>query len=508
MNDCLFATDATGASLAALGTTASSIRRLGWSPGRWLLHGADENPSWLLRRGVPLGDDPQAEWVVFVPAGDRVTREALRAIGEVAPEIELIYGDTRHDIERTDRMPTYQRRPGPSPERLRSHDYVGGFVIARRRVVEAAGGIDFLVAADSHDRNLRLFECAEHVRRVPEILNITPDTNLLPQANVEAVTGHLQRRGIDATAQFDPETPRVRVRRRLPRRPLVSVVIPTRGASAEIRGESVPLVVQAVRSLLERSTYQELEFVVVADSPTPTSVRQQLSDLGGDRLLIVDYDRAFNFALKNNIGVAHSNGESILLLNDDTEIITPDGLETMQAILEDPGVGVVGPMLHFEDRSIQSAGHVFTPDPTDMYRLQPDDVRGAHNYVRVQREASSVIAACLLTRRRVYDEVGGLSTHFPGNWNDIDFALKVQQAGYRIVFTPYASFFHFESKTRVALRIEAEVAKLGERWGHILDDDPYFNPRLQRFTNVWRSDFHTDRSYEDALGPTAPIASK
>lgn len=508
MNDCLFVTNAANASLSALGATASSIRRLGLSRRRWLLHGAQAAPGWLRRRGITVGDDPGAEWVVFLPAGDRVTREAVRAMREVPADVDVIYGDTLHDIERADRMPTYQRRPGRSPERLRSHDYIGGFVIARRRLVDALGGVDRLAAADSHDRNLRLFDATERVCRVPEILNVTPDTNLLPQANATAVSDHLLRRGIDATVQFDPDTPRVRVCRRLTRRPLVSVVIPTRGASAEVRGESVPLVVHAVRSLLERSTYRELEFVVVADSPTPPSVRRQLSDLAGDRLLIVDYDKAFNFALKNNIGVAHSTGECILLLNDDTEIITPDAIETMLAILEDPRVGIVGPMLHFEDRSIQSAGHVFTPDPTDMYRLQPADVRGAHNYVRVQREVSSVIAACLLTRRSVYEEVGGLSTQFPGNWNDIDFALKVQQAGYQVIFTPYASFYHFESKTRVALRIEAEVATLGERWGDILDDDPYFNPRLQRFTNVWRSDFHTDRSYEDALGPTAPIASK
>ena len=224
--------------------------------------------------------------------------------------------------------------------------------------------------------------------------------------------------------------------------------------------------------------------------------------------MIVDYDKAFNFAAKNNIGVAHSTGEFILLLNDDAEIISPDALATMLAIFEDDKVGIVGPMLYFEDGTIQSAGHVFTPDPTDMYRSQPADTRGAHNYVRVQREASSVIAACLLTSRAVFDAVGGLSTQFPGNWNDIDFALKVQQAGYAVIFTPHAKFFHFESKTRVALRIETEVAKLGGRWGDILDDDPFFNPHLQRFINVWRSDFHTDRSYEDALGPTAPISSK
>lgn len=508
MRDCLFVTDATGAVSSALRATAMSIRRLGLTRRRWLVIGGVPQHGPLGRWRFVVGDDPTAEWVAFVPAGDRVTREAMRALREVGDDVDLVYGDTRHDIKRPDRLPTYQRRPSCSPERLRSHNYVGRFVMARRRLVDAAGGVAALASTDSHDRNLRLFERAARVVRIPEVLNVTPDRNLLPDANPDAVAAHLERAGIDAVVEFDPATPRVRVRRSLARRPLVSVVIPTRGSSAEVRSVSTALVVNAVRSLLERSTYRELEFVVVADSPTPDSVRAELARLGGDRLLIVDYDQAFNFAVKNNIGVAHSNGEHVLLLNDDTEIITPDAIETMLAVLEDPTVGVVGPMLHFEDGSIQSAGHVFTPDPTDMYRLQPAGVRGAHNYVRVQREASSVIAACLLTRRKVYDEVGGLSTRFPGNWNDIDFALKVQQAGYRVVFTPYAGFFHFESKTRVALRIEAEVARLGERWGDILDDDPYFNPRLLRFSNLWRSDFHTDRSYEEALGPTAPIASK
>jgi GT2 family glycosyltransferase len=504
----LFVTSASGATGSALRATAKSIRKLGFSRQQWLVGGNVERLGRWSRRRIRLGDDASAEWLVFVPAGDRVTREAIRVLHEVPFDVDVIYGDTQHDIERADRSPTYQRRPSYSPERLRSHDYVGGFVIAKRRVVEAAGGIEALLVAGSHDRNLRLFEHAARVVRIPEIFNITPETNLLPVADPAAVSRHLTRCNIDATVEFDAETPRVRVRRRLKRRPLVSVIVPTRGSSAEIRGVSVPLVVHAVRSLLERSTYQELEFVVVADTPTPVAVRDELKRLCGNRLVIADYDQAFNFALKNNIGVAHSSGEYVLLLNDDTEIITPDALETMLAIMQDSGVGIVGPLLHFEDGSIQSAGHVFTPDPTDMYRLRPADVRGAHNYVRVQREVSSVIAACLLTSRKIYEEVGGLSTQFPGNWNDIDFALKVQQAGYKVVFTPYAGFFHFESKTRVALRIETEVGKLGERWGDILDDDPYFNPRLQRFINVWRSDFHTNRSYEEALGPTAPIASK
>ena len=515
MAQFLFATNATGASPEALAVTAGSLRRLGLGTKHWFVStpatqlattsatdSATAVSPALSRsyRRIALGDHTSAEWVVFVPAGDKVMPEALRAARQAADDVDVIYGDTRHEVKRADKLPTFQRRPSFSPERLRSHNYIGGFVMARRNVVNAAGGLEFLAATNSHDRNLRLCEQARSVSRVAEILNFTPSNNFLPEASPRAVQDHLARLGITADVDFDDTTPCVRVRRRLSRRPLVSVVIPTRGSSAELRGESVPLVVNTVRTMLERSTYQELEFVVVADTPTPPDVRLELTRLAGERLVIVDYDQAFNFAVKNNIGVAHSNGEFILLLNDDTEIITPDALETMLSFFEDPTVGIVGPILHFEDGAIQSAGHVFSPDPTDMYRLQPADTRGAHNYVRVQREASSVIAACLMTSRTVFEEVGGLSTQFPANWNDVDFALKVQQAGYRVIFTPYAKFFHFESKTRVALRIEAEVGKLGHRWGHVLDNDPYFNPRLQRYINLWRSDFHTERSYEEAMG--------
>ena len=508
MSSFLFVTNAVDASPEALAVTAKSLRRLGFTRRPWYLANGPATLQQFAGRRISLGDDASAEWVVFVAAGDVVERDSLHIATTIGAGVDVLYGDTRHAIKRGDRLPTFQRRPSFSPERLRSHDYIGEFIMARRSVVNAAGGLELLANAGSHDRNLRLTEKARQVFRSPVIFNVTPNPNLLPVADQVAVTAHLQRIGIAATAILDPATPAVRVERTLTRQPKVSVIIPTRGSSAEVRGATFPLVVNAVRTLIERSTYQNLEIIVVADTPTPPEVRAELAQIGGDRLLIVDYDKAFNFAAKNNIGVAHSTGEFILLLNDDAEIISPDALATMLAIFEDGKVGIVGPMLYFEDGTIQSAGHVFTPDPTDMYRSQPADTRGAHNYVRVQREASSVIAACLLTSRAVFDAVGGLSTQFPGNWNDIDFALKVQQAGYAVIFTPHAKFFHFESKTRVALRIETEVAKLGGRWGDILDDDPFFNPHLQRFINVWRSDFHTDRSYEDALGPTAPISSK
>ncbi len=507
MTSVLFATNGHDATPEDLRRTAQSLR-LGVKRATWYVSGSEAPLLSGRARRITIGDGPGAEWVIFLPAGDSITRDFEPTLKTLPNDVDVYYGDTRHDIKRDDSLPTYQRRPSFSPERLRAHDYIGGFIAAKRTVVNAAGGLAALTNTDPHDRNLRITEIAQRVARIPIVLHVTPSINLLPDANPTAVSDHLQRRGIDARVEFDAETPAVRVRRPLRATPKVSVIIPTRGSSAELRGVQTPLVVNTVRMLLERSSYPNLEFVVVADTPTPLEVRTELQRLGGDRLLIVDYDKPFNFAVKNNIGVAHATGEYILLLNDDTEIITPDALETMLALFNDSTVGTVGPMLYFEDGTIQSAGHVFTPDPKDIYRCKPAIIRGAHNYVRVQREASSVIAACLLTSRVVFEAVGGFSTQFPGNWNDIDFALKVQQAGYRVIFTPHAKFFHFESKTRVALRLETEVAKLGHRWGDILDDDPFFNPHLQRYHYMWVSDLHVDADHIDTLGPTAPISPK
>ncbi|MGA0064724.1 MAG: glycosyltransferase family 2 protein [Ilumatobacteraceae bacterium] len=515
-------TDGTDSDRRQLADTARSLLRAA-GVSHWVVVGAPVGvvPAVLraiLRlRGITcigLPDDARttnaladADWVCFLPAGERLGASAPRSIGAVAGA-DVVYGDTRHRIRHADRLPTFQRRPGWSPERLRHHNYIGPMIVARAGVARAAGARTDLARCDAHDRNLRITERASRIERIAEVVHETRAASLAPPAARDAVVSHLARTGIDAVVEFDEASPAVRIRRRCASQPLVSVLVPTRGSTATIFGRPRTLVVEAVRSLINVSTYANLEFVIVADSDTPESVHDELRSVGGNRLRIVDFNRPFNFAEKINLGAAHATGELFLLLNDDTEVISPDFLETLVALQSEEDVGLVGPTLLFEDATIQSAGHVFSPEPTDLYRGAPADARGAHDMLRVTRETSSIIAACALTSRATFESVGGLSVQFPGNWNDIDYCLKVWQSGRRVLVTPHARMHHFESKTRVPVLVESEVATLGHRWGHVLDDDPFFNPHLQRYVNVWKTDSTSPRSYAEALGPTAPIASK
>ena len=519
MSKIVVVTDARNANFGDLRASHKSLVVSGSRSIIWIVAGISPEALKKLRRRFSFGrvqvvdkfeltfddrDDKLAgiDLVIFLSSGDGLQRESLVPVSELLSqhlEIDLLYGDSGHPTNEKAEPLSFARRPGWSPERLRAHCYVGETLAVRTGLVVCNGGIDDLALRHPHDRALRLTENAKNVRRFTEVLTIAKSSDSRPSASLQAVVDHCQRQGIEADCELDPSTPSVRVKRRMTKQPSVAVIIPTRGTSAEVFGQQRVLVVEAVRSLFEKSTYQNFNVVIVADTPTPKTVVEALQQIGGSRLQVINYDRPFNFAEKNNIGAMSCESDLILLLNDDTEIITADALEIMVAMFNDSQVGVVGPMLLFEDATIQSAGHIFSPDPTDLYRARSPETAGPQNLLRVQREVSSLIGACMLIRRDVFEQVGGLCLSFPGNWNDIDFCLKVQLAGFRVVFTPHAQLFHFESKTRIAKRVESEVGKLGARWGSVLDDDPYFNPNLQRYTNIWKTDSTSKRTMDEAL---------
>ena len=268
-----------------------------------------------------------------------------------------------------------------------------------------------------------------------------------------------------------------RVRRSVDESALVSIVIPTRGSSGRVWGQQRVMVTEAVRSVVERSTYEHVEFVVVYDTPTPAAVLDDLRTIAGDRLRLVEWTEPFDFAGKCNLGAAHARGDVLCFLNDDVEVITADWLDTMVGFLREPDVGAVGCHLLFEDGRLQHGGHVHL-NGAPGHLMFGQDPKSLKNRLALwlDREVAGVTAACLLMRREVFDEVGGFSPAFPNNYNDVDLSLKIRATGRRIVVTPHARLYHFESVTRNPTVSDVEMQRLQDRWLPQLRRDPYYNP--------------------------------
>lgn len=522
MTNFVVVSDATTASVAEVRETAESLLSSSLRPSHWLVFGSTlehervtrmrhmrRSGIQVVRETVPL---PTDSVIVFLRIGNRLTVEALKCLGDAfsAHDVTVAYGDSLHATPRRFEHDIEVRRPGWSPERLRGHNYVGTLIAARQAVVERAGGVRSLATSDEHDRSLRLCETVSPIR-VPELLYQSESESLMPSASIDAVQEHCRRLGIDAECHLDTATSVVRVCRKIEGSPLVSLIVPTRGTRGEVAGTDVVLAAHCLRTLSSRSTYRNLEVIVVFDHDMPTDARREIEDVARSSFpsaAFVEYAKPFNFAEKVNLGAAHARGEHLLLVNDDTEVISADAIETMLGLLQDEDVAMAGPMLLYEDGLIQSAGHVLNPVPYDLYRHRSPDHVGAQCMLRVQREVSGVIAAFALIRKSTFEEVGGLCTKFPSNYNDVDFSLKLHEAGYRVVWTPHARVYHFESRTRSPRLQPFEVETIGKRWRDRLDDDPYSNPHLERYVSIWKQNVVGQESVSVALGPTAPIISK
>ncbi len=239
-------------------------------------------------------------------------------------------------------------------------------------------------------------------------------------------------------------------------------------------------VYEAVRSLVENSTYTELEFVIVHDAETPTPVLEALAAMPDVAMTLVPYDAPFNFSAKINLGAEHASGSLLLMLNDDTELVEPASVEVLVGHLQMPDVAMAGAKLLFGDGTLQHGGHVYSGQPNHVCVGWRGDSPGPWPLqpLAVERECSGVTAACALVRKSAFEAVGGFPTELPLSYNDVDFSLKLRRAGHRIVWTPWAVWYHFESRTRDSRVLPEERAWLDARWTVELSNDPYYNPNL------------------------------
>jgi O-antigen biosynthesis protein len=438
----------------------------------------------------------RGEFLALLDNDDELHPDALALVHEALlgkPEADYVYTD-EDKIDRAGHHSGPFFKPDWSPERMRTQMYSCHLSVMRRSLVEEVGGFDpEFEGSQDWDLVLKVTERARAVLHVPRVLYHWRmlETSAAGggeaakpwafEAGTRAVQAHCDRIGLHAEVERDTANPGVyNLRPRLPGEPLVSIVIPTAGGSREIRYEPAVLVSHCVRSIVERSSYENYEIVCVADASMEEATRQELEEIAGDRLRLVPYDRPFNFSEKINAGAARSEGEHLLLLNDDIEVATPDWLERMVMYSSLEEIGAVGGKLVLQDGRLQHVGvrfeHGLPGHPHHGYRA---DFRGYGNAVMVAQNCLAVTAACLMTRRELFEQVGGMDPTFAVNYNDVDFCLKLHDLGKRVVYDPDLQLVHFESSSRTSEVEDWEKELLVQRWLPLTAVDPYSNPNLR-----------------------------
>jgi GT2 family glycosyltransferase len=438
----------------------------------------------------------RGELVALLDHDDELHPDALAHVAEAierTPEADYVYTDEdKIDARGHHSAPFF--KPDWSPERLRTQMYTCHLSVLRRSLVEEVGGFDpEFQGSQDWDLVLRVTERARAVAHVPRVLyhwrmletSAASAAEAKPwafEAGRRAVQAHCERTGLPAEVELDDADPGVlHLRPRLDRQPSVSIVIPTAGQVRDVRFEPVVLVVNCVRGIVERSTYENYEIVCVVDDDIDPRVLEELREIAGDRLRLVRFDGPFDFSAKVNLGAIHSEGEHLLLLNDDIDVTTPEWIERMAMYSSQEEIGVVGARLVWGDTRLQHVGLSFENGlPEHLYRGFAGDFRGYMNAVLVARNCLAVTGACLMTRRQVFDEVGGLTTELPVNFNDVDYCLKAYRDGRRIVYDPDLLLYHFESSSRCAEVERWEFERLVDRWRSFAAVDPFGNPNLYR----------------------------
>jgi GT2 family glycosyltransferase len=431
-------------------------------------------------------DTANSEFIALLDHDDELHPEALEYVLMAIQEnqdCDYLYTDEDKIDQQGNHFDLFLK-PDWSPERLRGQNYCCHLSVFRTDVVRNVGGFrPGFDGSQDYDLILRVTEVARTIVHIPEVLyhwraipgSTASSTSEKPQAYVaahRALQDHLDRLGIDGRVE-DAGFGYHKIVRLIKSEPSVSIVIPTCGSEKVIFGNRTVLVENVLESVRSKTNYSKLEVVVVADTHTAPHVMETLQEMTGPNFKLIEYSKPFNFSDKCNVGFAHSVGEVVLLLNDDVEVIDSDWLSTLVPLALESDVGLVGPMLLLEDGRIQSASHSNTPSPHNFRNGYLAQSAGEFGILAIARECSGVTGAAALLRRDVYEEVGGLSVQFPNCFNDVDLAFKLLEAGYRIIWTPHARLYHFESVSRDSTVDKKELDLLMDRWGRYFDNDRF-----------------------------------
>ena len=411
--------------------------------------------------------------------------EAVRFIN-LHNQPDILYSDESRVSEQGAKETTYHK-PGWSPFMHLSVNYTTHLSIYRTDLVRSLGGFrEGFEGSQDHDLMLRMTEASNkpivhiplalyqwraHPKSTARTSTAKPYT---ATAGIKAVSEACQRRGTPAEVSFEPETLHYRVKFKVkdPAK-LVSIIIPSKNG--------FDLIEPCLRSLFEKTTYKSFEVIIIdhnSDCSKCINLFSNYKERHPKQFKVIPYTGYFNFAKMNNLGVKESNGDYVLLLNNDTEVISPEWLTEMVSLAQFEQVGAVGPKLLYPDKKIQHGGLMgFGFHIAGHAGLNKDDNDPLYyHYLQTTHETLGVTGACLLVRKSIYLEVGGLEpSYVPNGFGDVDFCLKVRKAGYDNIYTPYARLFHKESPSRKASFELFERYYILEKWGKDLLMDEYVN---------------------------------
>ena len=462
-----------------------------------------------------------------------VLYEYAKAVNEQGADY-LYCDETTFKSGDINKMLTMHFKPDYAPDNLRANNYICHFSVFARKLLD--GNELFRSKFDGsqdHDMILRLTDNAKKIVHVPRLMyywrshsgSVASGIEAKPYA-IEAAKGavaeHLRKHGfshfqIISTRAFETI---FRIRYQIIGSPRISIIIANKDHVADLR--------RCVSSILEKSTYDNYEIIIVENNSRENETWEYYSELLGypyletakkmtvcgrdggilhrekngqtadtPQISVVTYSGEFNYSAVNNLGVSYAQGEYILLLNNDTEVITVNWMEELLMYAQRQDVGAVGAKLYYGDKTIQHAGVVIglgahrTAGHTH-YKQHRQNL-GYMGRLCYAQDVSAVTGACLLVKKSLYQEAGGLDEGFAVSLNDVDFCLKLRQRGLLNVFTPFAELFHYESVSRglddsgeKAARYDRESERFREKWKEVLaKGDPYYNPNF----SLDRSDF-------------------
>ena len=443
-------------------------------------------------------DMATGDFIVLADHDDELTPDALYECARTVtehPQCDCLYSDEdKLDMDGGALFDPHFK-PDFNIDLLRSVNYICHLFVVSHDLVARVGGFrQEFDGAQDYDFIFRCTEQAKEICHIPKVLYhwrchkdstaSNPQSKLYAfEAGSRAIMAHYERVGIEAErVEKGVDYGIYHTVYRIKDRPLVSVIIPNKDHSADLD--------TCVRALLTRATYKNLEILVVENNSTlpETFAYYEALEKEFPNVRVVRWEREFNYSAINNFGETFARGEYLLFLNNDTELIAPSFIEEMLGLCQRGDVGAVGARLLYQDNTIQHAGVVVGFGGIAGHTfigLHQAENSYFHRAMSTQ-DYSAVTAACMMTKKSLFEQVGGFSEELAIAFNDIDYCMKVRAAGKLVVYNPYALLYHYESKSRgledtpeKVARFNREIRIFADKWPEILrDGDPYYNPNL------------------------------